>query len=133
VNRTTSITRAGASLAVLGSLLVGLGVGTTVATTRSVGAAGGAGSSLPAPSQLVDLTRHSTTLIDGVPGSRGSVEVACPTGVVIGGGFSHVSHGLRVTASRPDGIRAWKVSWAQTSMDDTALYAYAICLTDGSA
>lgn len=80
-------------------------------------------------SDPVDLTRHSTTLIDGVPGSRGSVDVHCPDGIVIGGGFSHVSSGLRVTASRPDGIRAWTVSWTQTSTDDTALYAYAVCLT----
>lgn len=129
MNRTTSITRTGAGLVLLGSLLVGLGVGTTLATTRPTGSAGGPALVPPSASQLVDLTRHSTTLIEGVPGSRGSVEVACPVGVVIGGGFSHVSSGLRVTASRPDGIRAWQVSWAQTSTDDTALYTYAICLT----
>jgi hypothetical protein len=133
VNRTTSITRAGASLVLLGSLLVGLGVGATLATTRSVDVAEDAAARGEVATHLVDLTRHSTTLIDGVPGSRGSVDVACPTGVVIGGGFSHVSRGLRVTASRPDGIRAWQVSWAQTSTDDTALYAYAVCLTDASA
>ena len=80
-------------------------------------------------SDPVDLTRHSTTLIDGVPGSRGAVDVHCPDGIVIGGGFSHVSDGLRVTASRPDGIHAWTVAWTQTSTDDTALYAYAVCLT----
>jgi hypothetical protein len=129
VNRTTSIIRAGAGLAVLGALIVGLSIGTTLATARSAGPAAGPASAPLVASQVVDLTRHSTTLIDGVPGSRGSVEVACPAGVVIGGGFSHVSSGLRVTASRPDGIRAWQVSWAQTSTDDTALYAYAICLT----
>jgi hypothetical protein len=77
----------------------------------------------------VDLTRHTTTLVDGVPGTRGSVGVRCPDGVVVGGGFSHVSSGLRITESRPDGIHVWQVSWTQTSTDDTALYAYAVCMT----
>jgi hypothetical protein len=103
---------------------VGLGIGTSLATVGPLPQQGEAG--LP---EVVDLTRHTTALIDGVPGSRGSVSVGCPEGIVIGGGFSHVSSGLRVTASRPDGIRAWQVSWAQTTTDDTALYAYAICLT----
>lgn len=124
MNRSTSTIRAAAGAAMLGSALLGLGIGTALATS------GPAAPAVPARSlEGVDLTRHTTTLIDGVPGSRGSVAVGCPRGVVIGGGFSHVSSGLRVTASRPDGIYAWKVAWTQTSTDDTALYAYAICLT----
>ena len=56
---------------------------------------------------------------------------ACPAaeGIVVGGGFSHVSSGLQVTGSRPDGIHSWQVSWTQTSTDDTAIYAYAVCMT----
>jgi hypothetical protein len=77
----------------------------------------------------IDLTRHTTTLVEGVPGTRGSVSVSCHEGIVVGGGFSHVSSGLRVTGSRPHGIHSWRVSWTQTSTDDTAIYAYAVCMT----
>jgi hypothetical protein len=47
---------------------------------------------------------------------------------VVGGGFSHVGSNLRIIESRPDGIYAWRVSWIQTSTDDSVLYVYAICM-----
>lgn len=124
MHRSTSTIRVGAGLALVAAVLLGLGIGTSLATAGALPDQKKAG--LP---EAVDLTRHTTTLVDGVPGTRGSVSVGCPEGIVIGGGFSHVSSGLRVTGSRPDGIRAWQVSWAQTTTDDTALYAYAVCLT----
>ena len=118
--------------------MLGSGIGTVVAAAMPQGS-GGPGSGTPAAMPIaaslgaeftaIDLTRHTTRLVEGVPGTRGSVSVSCPEGIVVGGGFSHVSSGLQVTESRPDGIHSWQVSWAQTSTDDTAIYAYAVCMT----
>ena len=82
-----------------------------------------------APRSALDLTTHHSVVVDGGPGARGVLRERCPAGHVVAGGFSHVGSGLRVTESRPDGIYAWRVSWIQTSTDDTVLYAYAICMT----
>jgi hypothetical protein len=126
------------TLTLLAAVVLGSGIGTALAAATPQGG-GGPGSttlaaeptdsSLGAELTAIDLTRHTTRLVDGIPGTRGSVSVSCPEGTVVGGGFSHVSSGLRVTESRPDGIHAWQVSWTQTSADDTAIYAYAVCMT----
>jgi hypothetical protein len=134
VNRSTISLRT--TLALLAALVFGSGIGTFMAAAAPQSgpssitlAAVPTGASLEAELTAIDLTRHTTRLVDGIPGTRGSVSVSCPEGIVIGGGFSHVSSGLRVTESRPDGIHSWQVSWTQTSTDDTAIYAYAVCMT----
>jgi hypothetical protein len=106
-------------LAVLG---LGIGVGTVLASAepRAVARSG--------PSDRVDLTRHSNVIVPGIAGLRGSLDVSCPQGRVIGGGFS-AGRDLRIFESRPHGIRTWRVSWMQTSADDTVAYAYAVCMT----
>ena len=106
-------------------LLLGLGFGKVLALD------GAPGSIDPAQGSPLDLTTHHSVVVDGIPGSRGSLSERCPTGQVVAGGFSHVGSGLRVTESRPDGIYAWRVSWIQTSRDDAVLYAYAICMNTG--
>jgi hypothetical protein len=80
------------------------------------------------PAGPVDLTRHSNVIVPGIAGSRGSLDVSCTKGTVIGGGFS-AGRNLRIFESRPHGIRTWRVSWVQTSADDTVAYAYAVCMT----
>ena len=136
MNRSTISLRT--TLILLAALVLGSGIGTVLATAtpQSGGGPGSTtlaaeptGASLGPELTAIDLTRHTTRLVDGIPGTRGSVSVSCHDGIVIGGGFSHVSSGLRVTGSRPDGIHSWQVSWAQTSTDDTAIYAYAVCMT----
>jgi hypothetical protein len=136
VNRSTISLRT--TLTLLAALVLGSGIGAVLAAAmlQSGGgpdsttlAAEPTGMSLGAESTAIDLTRHTTRLVEGIPGTRGSVSVSCPDGIVVGGGFSHVSSGLRVTESRPDGIHSWQVSWTQTSTDDTAIYAYAVCMT----
>ena len=126
------------TVTLLAALVLGSGIGTVLAAPMPQNGGGPGsttlaaeltGTSLGAELTAIDLTRHTTRLVEGVPGSRGSVSVSCPEGIVIGGGFSHVSSGLRVTESRPDGIHSWQVSWTQTSTDDTAIYAYAVCMT----
>ncbi len=136
MNRSTISLRATPTLLV--AIVLVSGIGTVAAAAMSQGS-GGPGSGTPAAMPIaaslgaeftaIDLTRHTTRLVEGVPGTRGSVSVSCPEGIVVGGGFSHVSSGLQVTESRPDGIHSWQVSWAQTSTDDTAIYAYAVCMT----
>ena len=106
----------------LAALLLGLGLGQVSATTGPLGAAGVAGG------PTLDLTRHRSVLVEGTVGARGNLSVSCPTGNVVGGGFSHVGSNLRVIESRPHGIYAWRVSWVQTSADDSVLYVYAVCL-----
>lgn len=104
-------------------LSLGLGFGTVLAVDDAP-----RGIDL-APRNALDLTTHHSVVVDGIPGARGFLRERCPAGHVVAGGFSHVGSGLRVTESRPDGIYAWRVSWIQTSTDDTVLYAYAICMT----
>ena len=136
MNRSTINLRT--TLILLAALLLGSGIGTVLAaatpqraggpgstTLAAVPTSGSPGAELAA----IDLTRHTTRLVEGIPGSRGSVSVSCSDGIVVGGGFSHVSSGLQVTESRPDGIHSWQVSWTQTSTDDTVIHAYAVCLT----
>jgi hypothetical protein len=103
-------------------LVLGIGVGTALASTEPRTSARSR-SAVP-----VDLTRHSNVIVPGVVGSRGSLDVSCPGGTVIGGGFS-AGRNLRIFESRPHGIRTWRVSWMQTSADDTVAYAYAVCMT----
>lgn len=110
-------------LAMLGSLALGLALGPVVAMAVPQGAARAPGIT------TIDLTRHTSAVVEGAVGARGSLSVACPTGTVIGGGFSHVGRDLRIIESRPHGIHAWRVSWMQTSADDTVVHAYAICMT----
>jgi hypothetical protein len=118
----TSRLALGPVIVLLGVLVLGIGVGTALATTgtASVQARPGQGA--------VDLTRHTNVIVPGIAGSRGSLDVSCPSGTVIGGGFSG-GRNLRIVESRPHGIRAWRVAWLQTSADDTMAYAYAVCLT----
>jgi len=97
-------------------------VGTVLASARRPPTTG------PATAATIDLTRHTNVIVQGTPGSRGSLNVTCPSGTVIGGGFSHVGRNLRIIESRPDGTRAWRISWIQTSADDTVAYAYAVCM-----
>jgi hypothetical protein len=115
----------------LGLLVLGLaiGQGLAAATPPNTSPAGATppGTSLAAPPAL-DLTRHRGVLVEGTPGARGNLSVSCPSGQVVGGGFSHVGSNLRIIESRPDGIYAWRVSWIQTSTDDSVLYVYAICM-----
>jgi hypothetical protein len=77
----------------------------------------------------VDLTRHTNVIVPGEAGSRGSLDVGCTGGTVIGGGFS-AGRNLRIVESRPHGIRAWRVSWLQPTADDTVAYAYAVCMSE---
>jgi hypothetical protein len=112
----------GSLAALLAALLLGLGLGQVSATTGPQGAARAAGG------PTLDLNRHRSVLVEGTVGARGNLSVPCPTGNVVGGGFSHVGSNLRVIESRPDGIYAWRVSWIQTSTDDSVLYVYAVCL-----
>jgi hypothetical protein len=77
---------------------------------------------------VIDLTRHRGVVVEGEVGTRGRLSVACPSGTVIGGGFSHVGKDIQVIESRPDGIYAWQVSWVQLAADDSVLYVYASCL-----
>jgi hypothetical protein len=99
----------------------------------TLGPALGAGDPVAPTSQGdVDLTRHTNVIVPGVEGSRGSLDVSCPDGTVIGGGFS-AGRNLRIVESRPHGIRSWRVSWLQTAADDTVAYAYAVCLTSDGA
>jgi hypothetical protein len=79
----------------------------------------------------IDLTRHTNVIIEGDAGSRGNLSVTCPSGTVVGGGFS-AGRNVRITESRPHGIRTWRISWLQTSDDDSVAYAYAVCLTSAS-
>jgi hypothetical protein len=136
VNRSTISLRT--TLVLLAALVLGSGIGTVLATTTPQHGGGPGSTTLTArPTRVnpgaeltaIDLTRHTTRLVEGIPGTRGSVSVSCSEGIVVGGGFSHVSSGLQVTESRPDGIHSWQVSWTQTSTDDTAIHAYAVCLT----
>ena len=83
----------------------------------------------PAGRSALDLTTHHSVVVEGIPGARGSLREECPAGQVVAGGFSHVGSGLHVTESRPDGIYAWRISWIQTSTDDSVLYGYAVCFT----
>ncbi|MFO7532542.1 MAG: hypothetical protein R6W93_08770 [Candidatus Limnocylindrales bacterium] len=127
MNVSRSAFRPGRVVWMLAVLVFGVGLGRVVATVDRPDA------DLPLETVTLDLTRHRTTIVDGIPGARGNLGVSCPTGTVVGGGFSHVSPNLRVIESRPHGIDTWRVSWQQTSTDDSALYAYAICLiTHGS-
>lgn len=103
-------------------LLLGLGLGRVFAVDDPQGAAGGAGTT------TLDLTRHRSTFVEGIPGARGSLSVPCPAGMAAGGGFSHAGTNLRIIESRPDGIYAWRISWVQTSTDNSTLFAYAICM-----
>ena len=114
--------RIGPLLATLGVLVFGIGVGTTIASVRPAAAME------RLDPGAIDLTRHTNVIVPGIAGSRGSLDVSCPTGTVIGGGFS-AGQNLRIVESRPHGIRSWRVSWMQTSRDDTVAYAYAVCLT----
>jgi hypothetical protein len=102
-------------------LMLGIGVGTAFASV-------GPPSRQHPATGAIDLTRHTNVIVPGVAGSRGSLDVGCPKGTVIGGGFS-AGRNLRIVESRPHGIRAWRVSWMQTSADDTVAYAYAVCMT----
>jgi hypothetical protein len=125
------------TLTLLAVLVLGSGIGAVGAAAMPQGDGPGSGDPPAVPTGAspgaglasIDLTRHTTRLVDGIPGTRGSVSVSCREGIVVGGGFSHVSSGLRVTGSRPHGIHSWRVSWTQTSTDDTAIYAYAVCMT----
>jgi hypothetical protein len=119
--RLTSFRGVGPMLAMLAVLLLGIGVGNALA---SVGPSVAGGHSTRA---AIDLTRHTNVIVPGVTGSRGSLDVSCPMGTVIGGGFS-AGRNLRIVESRPHGIRSWRVSWMQTSTDDTVAYAYAVCM-----
>jgi hypothetical protein len=110
------------SLWVVMALVLGLGLGEVLAVDDASAPVDPAGRS------TLDLTTHHSVVVDGIPGTRGSISERCPTGQVVAGGFSHVGSGLRVTESRPDGIYAWRISWVQTSTDDSVLYAYAVCL-----
>lgn len=117
------------SLLALLALLLGFGFGEVLASDGPPGSG-------PTPAGKLDLRTHHSVVVDGIPGTRGSLSERCPSGHVVAGGFSHVGSGLRVTESRPDGIYAWRISWIQTSHDDAVLYAYAICMTvhaDGNA
>lgn len=110
----------GPALTMVALLMLGLGA-------VQVSAAGpGPGPTLG--DTTIDLTRHGSVIVEGIPGTRGSLDVACADGTVVGGGFSHVSDGLHVIESRPDGIHAWRVAWVQSAADDSVLYVYAICL-----
>jgi hypothetical protein len=109
-------------LAVL-TLGLWLGLGEGLASDVAPGATD------PARNGGLDLTTHHSVVVDGIPGARGSLREVCPAGQVVAGGFSHVGSGLHVTESRPDGIYAWRISWIQTSTDDSVLYAYAVCLS----
>lgn len=117
-----------AVIVVLGTLLAmaslfafGLGVSRAPSTgTAPTGASAGAPN--------VDLTRHRGVIVEGEPGTRGSLSVTCQKGTVVGGGFSHGGKNLHVIESRPDGIYAWQVSWVQSSTDDAVLYVYASCI-----
>lgn len=117
----------GSLAALFAALLLGLGLGQVSATTGPQGVAGAAAG------PTLDLTRHRSVLVEGTVGARGNLSVSCPTGNVVGGGFSHVGSNLRVIESRPDGIYAWRVSWVQTSADDSVLYVYAVCLIVAAA
>jgi hypothetical protein len=117
-----SIPSAGQVFVLLLALLLGSALGPTIGSADVTGP--------PTPITLggVDLTRHTNVIVPGVEGSRGSLDVSCPLGTVIGGGFS-AGRNLRIVESRPHGIRSWRVSWMQTAADDTVAYAYAVCLT----
>ena len=122
MTRPRSIQGLGARAAMLGVLILGIGVGTAFASGAPLRMGGD-------PTRgAIDLTRHTNVIVPGVVGSRGSLDVSCPTGTVIGGGFS-AGRNLRIVESRPQGIRSWRVSWTQTSADDTVAYAYAVCMT----
>jgi hypothetical protein len=117
-----SAVRPGRVIWMLTALVLGVGLGRVFATVGPPDAGG------PSGTVTLDLSRHRTAIVDGIPGARGDLGVSCPTGTVVGGGFSHVGPNLRVIESRPHGIDTWRVSWVQTSTDDSALHAYAICL-----
>ena len=112
----------GNAVVLVAVLVLGIGVGTALASAEPPAVA------VSGPAGPVDLTRHSNVIVPGVAGSRGSLDVSCPEGTVIGGGFS-AGRNLRIFESRPHGIRTWRVSWMQTSADDTVAYAYAVCMT----
>lgn len=121
MSRPTSGWGLGNAVVLVVVLVLGIGVGTVFASAepRTMARSG--------PAERVDLTRHSNAIVPGVAGSRGSLDVSCPKGTVIGGGFS-AGRNLRIFESRPHGIRTWRVSWMQTSTDDTVAYAYAVCM-----
>jgi hypothetical protein len=121
-----SISSLGRVLVMLLMLLLGSTLGPTL------GAADLSDPAAPTSQGDVDLTRHTNVIVPGVEGSRGSLDVSCPEGTVIGGGFS-AGRNVRIVESRPHGIRSWRVSWLQTAADDTVAYAYAVCLTSDGA
>jgi hypothetical protein len=122
MNVSRSAIRPGRVIWMLAVLVLGVGLGRVFATVDTPDAGG------PLGPVTLDLSRHLTAIVDGTPGARGYLGVSCPTGTVVGGGFSHVGPNLRVIESRPHGIDTWRVSWLQMSTDDSALHAYAICL-----
>ena len=117
-----SAIRLGPLLTMLALLMLGLGLGRVFATDGEQGVVG------PGGITTLDLTRHRSVIVEGVPGARGSLSVSCPAGKVVGGGFSHIVANLQVIESRPHGIYTWRISWLQTSGEDSVLTAYAICM-----
>jgi hypothetical protein len=122
MNRSRSTIRLGTLVALIAALVLGLGLGQVLATAQPQGTSARAGAA------TLDLTKHTTAIVHGAPGTHGSLSVSCPEGIVVGGGFSTAGRNLRITESRPDGIYAWRISWTQTTWDDTAVHAYAVCM-----
>ncbi len=109
-------------LAMVMTFMLGLGLG------HASSVAGPAGVPDRPAVPDIDLTRHRGVIVEGGVGTRGQLSVACPSGTVIGGGFSHVGKDIQIIESRPDGIYAWQVSWVQLAADDSVVYVYATCL-----
>jgi hypothetical protein len=103
--------------------VLGLGLGQVLATAQPQGTAVRAGAA------TLDLTKHTTAIVQGAPGTHGSLSVSCPEGIVVGGGFGTAGRNLGTTESRPNGIYAWRVSWTPTTADDTVVHACAVCMT----
>ena len=88
MNRSTISLRT--TLILLAALVLGSGIGTVLAAATPQRGGGPSGSTTLAavPSAAspgaeltaIDLTRHTTRLVEGVPGTRGSVSVSCRMG-----------------------------------------------------
>jgi len=103
-------------------IVLAVGAGTVwVATPR-------AGDGTSAGITRIGLTTATKTFTVGAL-TNASDTVICPTGRVVGGGFSQNAYDVHITDSRPQSVNAWRVWADNTGATDRLVTAYAVCMT----